>query len=205
MQLQPHFLFNALHSISSLMHHDIESADRMLARLAELLRLTIRTSDSQVVPLEQELDELKPYLEIERIRFGDRLAVKIDVDDVHEALIPHMILQPLIENAIRHGISPLEDGGKVHLKAHRDGDWLVLIVADNGVGFKDEMGSQGHGVGLGNTRTCLLHLYGEHQQLEVLRRNGRGSIVKIRIPLETELTPGSLMPPAPQETAEVAD
>ena len=204
MQLQPHFLFNALHSISSLMHRDIESADRMLARLAELLRLTIRTSDSQVVPLEQELDELRPYLEIEQIRFGDRLAVKIDVDDVQDALVPHMILQPLIENAIRHGISPLEDGGKVQLKAHREGDWLVLIVADNGVGFKDGIGSPGHGVGLGNTRTRLLHLYGRNQQLEVLPRNGRGSIVKIRIPLETDLSPGSLLSPlAEPRTAEM--
>ena len=122
MQLNPHFLFNTLHSISSLMHKDVEAADRMIMRLGDLLRAALEGSDTQEVTLRDELGFLQRYLEIEQIRFGDRLTVKLEIaPDTLEAQVPNLILQPLVENAIRHGIEPHARPGRIELRAQPPG------------------------------------------------------------------------------------
>ena len=132
MQLNPHFLFNTLHSISELVHEDAEAADRMIARLSDLLRRSLDTNE-QEVPLREELEFLGLYLEIERARFDERLTVSYAIPaDLESAFVPNMILQPLVENAIRHGIAPRLTGGSVAISAHRAGSELLLTVSDNG-------------------------------------------------------------------------
>jgi sensor histidine kinase YesM len=205
MQLQPHFLFNTLHAISSLMRRDVEGADRMLSRLAEMLRQSLQSSDTQFVALAEEIETLQPYLEIERIRFGERLKVEIDIDACQEAVVPHMLLQPLVENAIRHGIAPLEHGGLLSITARRRHGSLVLRVRDTGRGLRPG-GSDGHGVGLTNTRQRLRHLYGAEQGLELLPdEGGRGVTVMIEIPyrLWTSEDEPEPLPPAPDPSAAV--
>jgi len=182
MQLNPHFLFNTLHAISSLMHQDVEAADRMLIRLSDLLRYALESTDAQEVSLEKELNFLKRYLEIEQTRFGDRLQVRMDIDPATlSAQVPNLLLQPLVENAIRHGIEPNARAGLVELKAHQQNGALELIVQDNGKGLEKTTPS-GFGVGLSNTRARLEQLYGPGQTLELLKAEDGGLRVKIRIP-----------------------
>src|SRR5262249_12543584 len=152
MQLNPHFLFNTLHSISSLMHRDVEAADRMIDRLSDLLRSALEGSDTQEGELQDELEFLKRYLEIEQPRLGDRLTVKMDIEpDTLRARVPNLILQPLVENAIRHGIEPRARPGRIELRAQRKDATLALEVRDNGIGIKEgELFDEG--VGLSNTR-----------------------------------------------------
>jgi sensor histidine kinase YesM len=200
MQLQPHFLFNTLHTISSLMRRDVEGADRILSRLAEMLRQSLQASDTQFVRLSEEIETLQPYLEIERIRFGERLRVNVDLDACEEAVVPHMLLQPLVENAIRHGIAPLEDGGLLSITARRRHDSLVLRVRDTGRGLRPGS-TEGHGVGLSNTRQRLRHLYGEDQAIELLPgADGHGVTVTIEIPyrLVSALDERDPLPEAPE-------
>src|SRR5262245_46459439 len=136
MQLQPHFLFNTLNSISALNHEDPKAANRMIARLSELLRLSLENDGAQEVPLHQELDFLKRYLEIQQIRFGERLNVRYDVEpSTMDARLPNLLLQPLVENAIQHGIVPFSAGGEIHIQASRENGLLCLRVADNGPGL----------------------------------------------------------------------
>lgn len=133
MQLNPHFLFNTLNSVSALMYSDVDAADKMLARLSEFLRLTVDRPVEPEIPLEQELDFIRRYLEIERIRFEERLQVSIDVEPGGErALVPSLVLQPLVENAIHHGISKRAEGGAIAIHASRDGDMLHITVRDRG-------------------------------------------------------------------------
>ncbi|MGE5813982.1 MAG: sensor histidine kinase, partial [Acidobacteriota bacterium] len=133
-QLHPHFLFNTLHAISALMHRDVEQADRMLSRLAALLRMTLDNVGQQEVPLKEELDFLERYLEIEQTRFRDRLTVKFDVEpDALDALVPWMLLQPLVENSIKHGISPAPGPGTIEVLARGENNRLVIEVRDDGV------------------------------------------------------------------------
>ncbi|HEU5209084.1 MAG TPA: histidine kinase [Longimicrobiales bacterium] len=158
-QLQPHFLFNTLHAISALMHRDVRAADRMLTRLSELLRVTLEHVGTSEVTLRDELDFLKPYVEIERTRLGERLNVTLDIaPDTLHAAVPHMILQPLVENAVRHAIAPRAAGGHIIVSSRRDVDRLELQVVDDGTGRGD--GRHGSGVGLSNTRARLETLYG---------------------------------------------
>src|SRR5262249_49326690 len=155
MQLNPHFLFNTLHGISSLMHKDVEAADRMITRLSDLLRHALNSTETQEVPLEEELAFLRRYLEIEQTRFGNRLTVQMDVgpDPLH-ARVPNLILQPLVENAIRHGIEPRARQGRIQLCAQRQNGELILRVQDNGAGLP--AGGPGReGIGLSNTRARL--------------------------------------------------
>ena len=134
-QLQPHFLFNTLNTIAALMHRDVEAADAMLARLGDLLRLSFETLGVQEVALEQELDFLRQYVAIEQARFRERLTVSFDIDDdALECLVPNLLLQPLVENAIRHGIGPRVGPGHVLVRAARSGSVLELEVRDDGVG-----------------------------------------------------------------------
>ena len=182
MQLNPHFLFNTLHSISSLMHQDTEAADRMIVRLSDLLRAALESSDTQEVTLQKELEILQLYLGIEQIRFGDRLTVKLDIaPDTLDARVPNLILQPLVENAIGHGIEPHARPGHIGLRAQRAAGGLTLEVCDNGGGLrKDEPVREG--VGLSNTRTRLRTLYGENCGVELCDAPGGGLLVRLNLP-----------------------
>jgi LytS/YehU family sensor histidine kinase len=165
-KLHPHFLFNTLHSISALVHLDPDAADRMIARLSELLRQVLVHAATQEVPLSEELHGLRPYLEIEQVRFGDRLCVVENVDkDTLEAMVPHLVLQPLVENAVRHGIAPRAAPGRVTIAARREGDMLRLSVCDDGVGLRAGAGAETGGLGIATTQARLRRLYGVHQAL----------------------------------------
>ena len=167
-QLHPHFLFNALHTIGSLVRTgDRENAVKVTAGLGELLRRMLEGAAQQEVPLRQELDFIKSYLEIEQIRFRDRLQVCFDVDPgVADARVPHLILQPLVENAIRHGIAPHLSAGRLVVRAAKANGKLQLVVKDDGPGTGDEDDGR-PGIGLANTRARLARLYGNEYLLEV--------------------------------------
>src|SRR5262249_30258396 len=153
-QLNPHFLFNTLNSISSLMYSDVQTADRMISRLSELLRSTLRDDGSQEVTLREELDVLDRYLEIEKIRFDERLRVTLRVDsEASEGLVPAFSLQPLVENALRHGIGPLESGGTLQIEARREQGRLRIRITDDGLGANGQPIREG--IGLKNTRSRL--------------------------------------------------
>src|ERR1041385_2195465 len=182
MQLNPHFLFNTLHSISSLMHQDVEAADTMITRLSDLLRAALEGAETQEVSLREELNLLQLYLGIEQIRFGSRLTVKMDVaPDTVDAQVPNLILQPLVENAIRHGIEPRSRPGLIELQVRRANGALALSVSDNGAGLADNGGIK-EGIGLSNTRARLQQLYGPAHRFELFRAEHGGVRVEISIP-----------------------
>ncbi len=184
-QLQPHFLFNTLNTISALMHRDVEAADNMIARLSDLLRVSLQTVGVQETTLKDELDFLSKYLEIEQTRFRDRLTVVFDVQpDTLDALVPNLILQPLVENAIKHGIGPKPTPGRIDIRSHRVGSMLELEVRDNGVGLSAaRLTDFNRGVGLANTRSRLQHLYGSTHRFEFRQPPGGGLQVLIALPL----------------------
>jgi two-component system, LytTR family, sensor kinase len=188
MQLHPHFLFNTLHTISALMHEDVEAADRMMARLSDLLRLTLETATSQEVALRQELDFLRLYIEIEQIRFGERLTVRREIEpSALDARVPNLILQPLVENAIRHGIAPRAEGGSIQIRAFRDNGSLRLEIQDDGKGLPgDWIEKNGRGLGLTNTRERLRYLYGNKQQFELCNGDAGGLMVRLTIPFRPQ-------------------
>jgi signal transduction histidine kinase len=188
-QLHPHFLFNTLHAISALMHRDVKAADRMLARLSQLLRVALDYTGTQEVSLEEELDFLEPYMEIEQVRLGDRLTVDMDVQpQMLEARVPHMILQPLVENAIRHGIAPRVGPGRIVIRAQGRRDMLDLEVWDDGPGLANGKSANG-GLGLANTRARLEQLYGESFTFDPSNAPDGGFRVAISIPFRSVLTP----------------
>jgi len=184
-QLHPHFLFNTLNTISALMHRDVHAADEMLVQLSDLLRLTLDRVGTQQVPLTDEVDFLKKYLEIEQTRFGDRLIVNIDIDpEVLDAPVPNLVLQPLVENSLRHGIGPRVGVGKVDVTASHANGLLTLAVRDNGVGLSpDKLNAFHSGVGLSNTRSRLENLYGDRHRFEFQTPPGGGLLVTIVIPM----------------------
>lgn len=184
-QLKPHFLFNTLNGIASLMHLDVDAADRMLVRLSELLRMTMSHTGAPLTSLRDELAFLERYLDIERIRFRNRLEFVIEVEgDAVEGQVPSLILQPLVENAVRHGIEPHERVGRIEVKAaHVDGQ-LVVSVSDNGKGVP-EGGPKREGIGLSNTRARLSELYGERQKFELVNQPEGGLCVRMAIPFTT--------------------
>jgi len=185
-QLQPHFLFNTLHTISSLMRSDVEAADLMIDRLSELLRMSLR-SQAQEVSVKQELEILQSYLAIEQTRFRDRLSVSIDVDpEVLDAYVPHLLLQPLAENAVRHGIAPRARPGRIEIRARRSHARLELEVNDSGDGLPtDRLNALNDGVGLSNTRARLAHLYGASHAFTFANRAEGGFRVSISIPFRS--------------------
>ena len=184
-QLNPHFLFNTLNGIASLMHSDVDAADRMLVRLSELLRITMSHTGAPRTTLREEIAFLERYLEIERIRFRNRLEVVIEVgDDALDAQVPSLILQPIVENAVRHGIEPQSRTGRVELRAGREAGDLVLTVSDNGSGIPPG-GPGREGIGLANTRARLAELYGAAQHFELVNRPEGGLCVRIVIPFST--------------------
>jgi two-component system LytT family sensor kinase len=181
MQLHPHFLFNTLNGIAALMHQDVEAADRMLARLSELLRIALDSAEQQEVALRQEMDFLDRYLEIQKMRFRDRLTVKLELDpETLDAMVPNLILQPLVENAIRHGIEPRSAPGEVVIRASRAGDRLELQVSDDGPGMPAN--GAGQGVGLANTRARLQQLYGAAHQLTFSNGPAGGLVIVLSLP-----------------------
>lgn len=182
MQLHPHFLFNTLHSISALMREDVEAADQMIARLGEFLRMTLRNSGEQETTLEQELKFLECYLEIERLRFQDRLTTRIEAEpDAMEARVPNLFLQPIVENAIRHGVARQMSEGVVAISARRDNGRLRVEVRDNGPGLAPKNG-MADGVGLANTRSRLRRLYGDDHDFGMMNAAEGGLVVSLEIP-----------------------
>ncbi len=182
-QLHPHFLFNALNAISALIHKDATRADRMLARLSELLRLAIDTAATPEVRLIDEIEFVKRYLEIEIMRFGDRLNVRVDLPvETYDAMVPNMLLQPLVENAVRHGVAPHPGPGRVEIEAARDGQRLGIVVRDTGAGMAANTPNEGRtGVGLRTTRERLEKLYGTAQELALVNVPG-GFETRIMLP-----------------------
>lgn len=190
MQLHPHFLFNTLHSISALLNKDVESARKMITRLGDFLRLTLENSGSQEVTLQQEMEFLRCYLEIERIRFQNRLVTRIDVSPQSlEAKVPNLILQPIVENAIRHGIAPRSTTGLLEIEAKRVNGTLRIQVRDNGPGLPKHPTSDNlikKGLGLANTETRLERLYGADHFFDLSNGPAGGLIVTLEIPFHTD-------------------
>jgi sensor histidine kinase YesM len=184
MQLHPHFLFNTLNAISELVFKDPESAEHMITNLSDLLRLSLDNVGVQEVPLKQELDFLNKYVEIEQTRFHDRLQLSTDIaPETLDAWVPNMILQPLVENAIRHGIGMRSAGGHIEIGAERENGMLRLFVRDNGGGLHNgEQKQLKEGVGLANTRARLAHLYGEEHRFDLDNVPGGGLMVDMSIP-----------------------
>jgi signal transduction histidine kinase len=184
-QLQPHFLFNTLQGISTLITRDPVAADRMLTSLSDLLREVLRRGERREVDLDEELRVLEPYLDISRMRFGERLTVRTRADDTaRRALVPFFILQPLVENAVHHGVSSRAGPAAIHIEASvepaRGGDWLWLAVTDNGPGA--DVPDAGRGIGLANTKARLEELYGDRHALELDRLPSGGFRVRVGIP-----------------------
>lgn len=184
-QINPHFLFNALNSISALVSIDPDAAQRTLERLAGIFRATLLASENETVPLRKELELVDAYLDVERARFGRRLSVREAIDDeARDVEVPPLILQPVIENAVRHGISPRVEGGTVLIEARMEGDALVLAVEDDGPGvdaahLEDALAG---GYGLRNVRDRLRTKFGEGPWFRIEGGRGRGMRVELRIP-----------------------
>lgn len=183
MQLQPHFLFNALHAISTLiLKGDTKAANQMLLHLSSFLRMTLDSGEAVVVPLPVELEFLDAYLRIQRVRFGDRLQVSVQVaEEARSAIVPNLILQPLVENSIRHGIGADPGQGSITIRAERSAGDVRLEVLDNGPGLRAE-GTVTEGVGLSNIRARLEHLYPGAHRFTLERGSGGGTVATIVIP-----------------------
>ncbi len=185
MQLNPHFLFNTLNSISALMNKDQEGAEKMIARLGDFLRLTLESRGTQEVTLKEELDFLKCYLEIERIRFQDRLQINIQVEpDTLAARLPNLILQPIVENAILHGVAPHQRPGCINIRAKRLNGHLLVQVTDNGAGLPLQRNLLKEGIGLANTQARLEQLYGLKQRIDLENVPEGGLAVTLEIPFQ---------------------
>ncbi len=189
-QLNPHFLFNTLNAVSSLVERDPRGVRRMIARLSELLRYTLNGGSDNEVLLAQEIAFLERYLEIMQIRFQGQLEIEIQIgDDARDALVPSLILQPLVENAVKHGVDKLSDRGKIRIQARREVERLVLTVSDNGpgpasIGSPKQDGGE-NGVGLENIRQRLEQLYGSAQSLTLTESPSGGTIAEIVMPYRT--------------------
>lgn len=188
MQLHPHFLFNTLNTISVLMKEDVTLANHLLLRLSDLLRLALNNTDAHEVPLRQELEFLRSYLEIEQTRFQDRLTVRLDIDaEAFEAQVPNLILQPLVENAIRYAVAPRATKSTIEIRAIRLNGQIELQVRDDGPGIEGTQKAAGvAGIGLRNTRSRLAKLYGPAHSFDLLTADGGGLEVRITIPFHTD-------------------
>lgn len=199
MQLQPHFLFNTLNSISAHLGGDGRVAKAMLGRLGDFLRMTLESSGAQEVTLEEEEKFLRCYLEIQRARFSDRLSLDIDIEpETRKALVPNLLLQPVVENAIEHGIMARVGSGRVEIQSRREDGWLQLIVRDNGPGMRDGASAgrkQGHRMGFPLTASRLERLYGTRQRLRLSDAPGGGLQVSVEIPFRVS-APDASAPPA---------
>ena len=182
-QIRPHFLLNTMHTIGQLWRSgNADSADEMLDRLGSLFHRVQDSTDQQEVPLADELDMVREYLAIEQARFPDRLRCSIDAStDALDAMVPPLILQPLVENAVRHGVSRTSTAGRIHVRAAVENGTLELSVSDDGPGIENGSGSR-QGTGLRNTRERLVELYGERGRLDVRRGAPGGTIATVTIP-----------------------
>ena len=179
--MHPHFLFNALNSIATLMHEDVDAADEMMTKLATLLRRTLKQDRAYEIPLREELEILEIYLDIQRTRFQDRLTTKVDADQAAlEAMVPRLILQPLVENAVRHGISRRTGPGRIEVRAWLTGGQLKMTVLNDGAGRK-ERATPG-GLGLGNTRGRLAQHFDNRYHFELREGGERGRHAEVEIP-----------------------
>jgi LytS/YehU family sensor histidine kinase len=184
MQLHPHFLFNSLNAITVLVRDQkTREASDMLELLSRLLRQVLQSDQAELIPLRQELQFIEKYLGIERVRFSDRLSVRWEIDEsARDALVPAFILQPLVENAVRHGVAKRVENGLIEVIARREGATLILIIRDNGPGY--QRGSP-EGVGLTNTRARLAALYGADAELRI-EWDEQGTVARIRLPLDLQ-------------------
>lgn len=183
-QVNPHFLFNSLNSIAQLISTDPEKAEACVERLAEVFRYMLRSSNAEFVPLSDELEVAEAYLAIEKARFGDRLQIEERIDDgVRCALLPGLILQPLVENAVKHGISRKVGGGSIVIEAKQDNGDLCLRVRDTGMGIRDRESIFERGVGLRSVRDRLVKLYGPRYAPTIDAGSGAGTTVTVRVPL----------------------
>jgi two-component sensor histidine kinase len=183
-QLQPHFLFNTLNSISVLVRENPAAAQQMIVQLSDLLRLAIDTKDAQLVTLREELEFTRRYLAIQQLRFGDRLQVRITVEpDALDREVPHLLLQPLVENSIQHGLRGAS-GGTVETTARVKENQLVIRISDEAAGLAQPAEERdGRGTGLANARARLAFLYGGRAELSLVRNGSSGSVVTIKLPL----------------------
>jgi LytS/YehU family sensor histidine kinase len=196
MQLNPHFLFNALNSVTELMEEDVREAQRTLTRVSDLLRLSLRSAASSTIPLWQEIELVELYLQIARVRYGAGLDADIDVDSsAVDINVPSFLLQPLVENALKHGLAPGHPDQSIHISASRMGDALVLVVEDNGKGLDGLITTSGRflaarpsldglGIGLTNTRSRLTMLYGDRYLFLMANHPSGGCRVEIRLPID---------------------
>jgi two-component system, LytTR family, sensor kinase len=188
-QLQPHFLFNTLNTIAAMVHEDVRAADRMIQRLGDLLRMTLANIGKDEIALADEIEFLRAYLEVERVRFGERLSSSIDVSaEAMSAMVPALFLQPLVENSIRHGLAARQHDGLIRIGAVRSGDWLLITVVDNGAGLAGSRPPR-EGVGLSNTRKRLQQLYPEDHAFSIAPGESGGVVVSAKIPFRTERDP----------------
>jgi two-component system LytT family sensor kinase len=188
-QLQPHFLFNTMHSISSLMLTDVRAADRMMSRLGDLLRMSLESAETQITTLSREVEFSNCYLEIEKIRFAEKLNVTLDISpETLDASVPHLLLQPLVDNAVKHGISKLRDGGEIRIAAKRQAGQLQIEISDNGPGLSKKGTPPSTGLGLRITRERLESLYGQDQKLDLLSLPDGGTMAHVRIPFQIRVS-----------------
>jgi two-component system LytT family sensor kinase len=195
-QIHPHFLFNTLHSISTLMHRDVEAADKMLTRLSDLLRLTLKHRGENEITLQEELELAEHYLEIMRVRFGDRLTVTQSISpSARMMLVPQFLLQPLLENALEHGLAATGGRGIVQISATEADDRLEICVTDSGRGaIESGLSGRKHGMGLTNTRLRLEQLYGRDQTISLEKLPGVGTRVTVSMPLRRSANARSPIP-----------
>jgi two-component system, LytTR family, sensor kinase len=203
-QLNPHFLFNTLNAVSTLVASDPRGVRRMIARLSELLRYTLEGAHEQEIPLAQELQLTRRYLEILEIRYEGRLETRVEItSELEGALVPNLILQPLAENALTHGVARAGGRGRIEVTARREGDRLLLAVRDTGPGDVNPGATEpsaevvGHGMGLRNTRERLRELYGQQQSLELRPTPDGGMIAEIAMPFRTPAAPAGPDDPSP--------
>lgn len=184
MQLRPHFLFNTLHAISGLMYEDVDTANKMIAQLSDLLRISLEKTKKDFVSLKEEIDFLSIYLEIHKILYKDRLEIKYEIDpETHNAKVPLMILQPLVENALIHGIHPHKRCGLIKIGSQLEAHSIILEVADNGDGFKPGSKS-GRGIGLSNIKEQLEKIYSKDYSFEISTSAEGGCLAVVKIPYE---------------------
>jgi len=190
MQLNPHFLFNAMNSISSLMRTDIDAADEMLEQLSSLLRISLERGSAQLIPLSDEIEFIEIYLSMQDRRYSERIKRRISVDpELHDALVPAMILQPVVENAYVHGLSKIEKNGDLLIEAHRQQSRIVFTVTNSGIGLTDSSEKPaGHGVGISNLSNRLRLHYGEEASFEMIQLDG--NLVRVRIQFPLQLSDG---------------
>jgi len=192
LQVQPHFLFNTLNTISSVMYEDVRAADAMITQLSDLLRLTLRASRAQEIPLEEELQIARLYLDLMQKRFENKLRISYSIDPaLKNSLVPQLILQPLLENSLRHGMAAGDAPMEISITAQRENGNVILEVLDTGCGLGSREPAEvlGRGLGLSNIRDRLAHLYGDRQQFSITNRTGGGAQVTLRVPLHISNQP----------------